>query len=59
MSTRTDPRRPPVNDARHEIVDEVADKAYDAIDFGGVDAETVVYALREVADEVESRRVNQ
>ena len=51
--TRDEPRRPVVCDSRHDVVDTAADKAHDAIEFGGVPPEQVASALREAADEIE------
>ena len=51
--SRDDPRRPPVNGSQHEVFDDTADKAHDAIEFANVPPEEVVSALREAADEIE------
>lgn len=51
---RDEPRRPPVAESRSELVDSTADRVYDSIDFGDVDREEALGALREVYKEVES-----
>lgn len=51
--TRDEPRRPPVNGSRHEVLDDTADKAYDAVEFGDVPPEQVASALREAAEEID------
>lgn len=51
--SRNDPRRPPVAEKHHELLDTVADKAHDAIEFGDMDPTTAILALEEVVREIE------
>lgn len=51
---RDNPRQtaPPAEE-QHDVIDHAADYGYDAIEFGGLEPETVVSALRDAADEIE------
>ena len=51
---RDEPRRSPVAESRSKLVDSIADRVYDSIEFGDVDRQEGLSALAEVAKEVES-----